>query len=130
MQECGFLRTRILLYKERIVDSVLIRENTGQWKPVFSHVLCSDGLQQIYLFSYLVYNSGPDKMSYSWVFAYWLRAKLVHFRDLTFTPRIQSIVSTGFLLPPLIYHSVFVPVIMSVIFKGFLKIRKANERYY
>ena len=26
----------------RIVDSIFIRENTGQWKPVFSHVLGSD----------------------------------------------------------------------------------------
>ena len=27
---------------ENIVDFVLIRENTGQWKPVFSHILCSE----------------------------------------------------------------------------------------
>ena len=28
-------------YTDRIVGSVLIRENKGQWKPVFSHILCS-----------------------------------------------------------------------------------------
>ena len=27
-----------------IYDSVLIRENTGQWKPVFLQILCSVGL--------------------------------------------------------------------------------------
>ena len=27
--DCGFLRTRILPYKDRIVDSVLIPENKG-----------------------------------------------------------------------------------------------------
>ena len=30
-----------LPYKDRIVDSLLIRENTGSWKAVFSHILCS-----------------------------------------------------------------------------------------
>ena len=46
MRECGFSLTRILPYKDRIYDSVLIRENTGQWKPVFSHILCSDIVSQ------------------------------------------------------------------------------------
>ena len=32
MREYGFSLTRILPYKNRIVDSVLIRENTGQCK--------------------------------------------------------------------------------------------------
>ena len=41
MREYGFSLTRILPYKNRIVGSVLIRENTGQWKPVFSNILCS-----------------------------------------------------------------------------------------
>ena len=41
MQEYGFSLTRVLPYKYRIVDSVLIRENTGRWKPVFSHILRS-----------------------------------------------------------------------------------------
>ena len=40
MQEYGFSLTRTLPYKENIVDFVLIRENTGQWKPVFSCILC------------------------------------------------------------------------------------------
>ena len=42
MREYEFSLTRIHPYKDRIWDSVLIRENTGQWKPVFSHILCSD----------------------------------------------------------------------------------------
>ena len=41
MQEYGFSVTRILPYKDKNVDVVLIRENTGHWKPVFSHSLCS-----------------------------------------------------------------------------------------
>ena len=32
--------TCILPYKDRIYDFVLIRENTGNWKPVFLHILC------------------------------------------------------------------------------------------
>ena len=27
--------------KDRIIDSAYIRENTGQWKPIFSHILCN-----------------------------------------------------------------------------------------
>ena len=34
MQEYGFSQTRILPHKHRNVDHVLIKENTGQWKPV------------------------------------------------------------------------------------------------
>ena len=34
---------RILLYNDRIYESVLIRENTCQRKRVFSHTVCSDG---------------------------------------------------------------------------------------
>ena len=40
MQEYGFSLTRILPYRDRIYNSILILENTGQWKPVFSHILC------------------------------------------------------------------------------------------
>ena len=40
MREYEFSLIRILPYKDRIVNSVLIRENTGQWKPAFSHILC------------------------------------------------------------------------------------------
>ena len=42
MQGYGFSMTRILPYKDKIYNFVLTRENTGQWKPVFSHILCSD----------------------------------------------------------------------------------------
>ena len=41
MQKYGFSLTCILPYKDRIVYSILIRENTGQWKPIFSHILYS-----------------------------------------------------------------------------------------
>ena len=41
MREYGFSLTYVLPYKNRIYESVLIRENTGLWKPVFSHILCS-----------------------------------------------------------------------------------------
>ena len=34
----------VLPHKVRIYDSVLIRENTCQWKLVFSHISCSDFL--------------------------------------------------------------------------------------
>lgn len=35
MPECGFSLTRIFPHKDRIVDFVLIKENTLQRKPVF-----------------------------------------------------------------------------------------------
>ena len=35
MSEYGFSLTRIFSYKDRVVDTVLIRENTGQRKPIF-----------------------------------------------------------------------------------------------
>ena len=38
MREYGFSRTHMLTYKDRITDSVLIQENTGQLKPTFSQV--------------------------------------------------------------------------------------------
>ena len=41
MQECGFLLIRIFPYKNRIYDSVLIRENTSQGKPIFWDILHS-----------------------------------------------------------------------------------------
>ena len=37
MQEYGFSLTRTLPYKDRIHNSVHMRENTGQLKPVFLH---------------------------------------------------------------------------------------------
>ena len=41
MPECRFSLTRIFPYKGRLVDSVLIRESTGQKKHVFQRILCS-----------------------------------------------------------------------------------------
>ena len=41
MQEYGFSLTRILPYKDRIVNFVLIQDNAGQWKAVFLHILYS-----------------------------------------------------------------------------------------
>ena len=44
MREYGFSSTRILTYKDKICDFVFIWENTGQWKPVLSHIFCSESL--------------------------------------------------------------------------------------
>ena len=33
MREYEFLLTRLVLYKDRIVDFVFIQESKGQWKP-------------------------------------------------------------------------------------------------
>lgn len=46
MQECMFLLTHILSYKDGIIDSILIWVNTGQQIPVFSYFLCSDVLRK------------------------------------------------------------------------------------
>ena len=48
MREYGFSLTRILPSKDRIYDSVFIWDNTGQWKPVFSHILCSVKISEDY----------------------------------------------------------------------------------
>ena len=42
MREYGFSLTHILQYKDKIEYFVLMRQNTGQWKPVFSYILCSE----------------------------------------------------------------------------------------
>ena len=44
VSEYGFSRTRIFLHKDEIVDSVLIREHTGQRNTIFWHILCSEFL--------------------------------------------------------------------------------------
>ena len=41
MQEYTFSLTRILPYKDKIYDSILIRDITVQPKLVFSHILCN-----------------------------------------------------------------------------------------
>ena len=41
MRKYRFSRAIIFQYKDRIYDSVLIRENTGGRKLVFWHILCS-----------------------------------------------------------------------------------------
>ena len=41
MREYGFSLTSIFPYESRIVDSVLMQENAGKRKPVFSHILRS-----------------------------------------------------------------------------------------
>ena len=40
-ENTGFHWYVFLPYKDRVYDSVLIRVNSGQWKPLLSHVLCS-----------------------------------------------------------------------------------------
>ena len=47
MRECGFWLNHILPFKHRIIDSVLTREHVSQWKPVFSHISCSDSRKPI-----------------------------------------------------------------------------------
>ena len=44
MQEYRFSLTRVLPYEDRIYDSPLIQENTGQWKPV--QYMCKTSLEQ------------------------------------------------------------------------------------
>ena len=44
MPEYRFSLTRIFPYKDKIYDYVLIREDTGQRKPVFWNILCSENL--------------------------------------------------------------------------------------
>ena len=44
MPEYGFSLTCIFRYKDRIYDDVLIRGDTGQKKPVFWNILCSENL--------------------------------------------------------------------------------------
>ena len=50
MQEYGFSLTCFPLYKDKDSFSpvVFIRENTDQWKPVFSHILCKFDGQRFY----------------------------------------------------------------------------------
>ena len=54
LREYGFSLTRILPYRDRIVDSVLVRENTGSMnthiRPYFMHCLSSDYWNLILLF--------------------------------------------------------------------------------
>ena len=38
MREYGFYLSRIFPYKDKIVDSVLIREKAGQRTTIFSHI--------------------------------------------------------------------------------------------
>ena len=45
MPEYGFSLNRIFPYKDRIYDYVLIREDTGQRKPVFWNFLRSENLK-------------------------------------------------------------------------------------
>ena len=42
MWEYEFSLARILPYKDKIYGSVLVRDNEGHWKLVFSHILRSD----------------------------------------------------------------------------------------
>ena len=46
MREYGFSLTRILPYKDKAYDFVLIQENRGKWKPLFSHIWFSVSIYQ------------------------------------------------------------------------------------
>ena len=52
MRVYGFSLTHILPYNDRIVDSVLISENTGQWRPVISDILCSEMTRYLFVQTY------------------------------------------------------------------------------
>ena len=41
MGEYEFSLTSTLPYKDSIIDSLLMRENTGQWNTIFSHIVRS-----------------------------------------------------------------------------------------
>ena len=41
MSECRFSVTPVFLYQDRIVNSVLIRKNKGQRKPIYRDILCT-----------------------------------------------------------------------------------------
>ena len=60
MPEYGFSLTRIFLYKDRIYNYVLIREDTGQRKPVFWNILCSENLTLRNTSEQLVSNENID----------------------------------------------------------------------
>ena len=58
MREYGFSLSRILPYKDRNYDSFLIRKNMGQWKPLFSHLLCTLNKQEAHFrLMFLFYTS-------------------------------------------------------------------------
>ena len=58
MREYGFSVTCILPYNDTVYDFVLIRENTGHWKPVFLHILCSELSSNFFLAILKTRNTG------------------------------------------------------------------------
>ena len=58
MREYGFSVTFILPYNDTIYDFVLIRENTGHWKPVFLHILCNELSSNFFLAILKTKNTG------------------------------------------------------------------------
>ena len=55
MPEKRFSLTRVFPYKDKIFDSILIRENMGQRKPMFWYVFRSDSFDD-------------DRLANHWVF--------------------------------------------------------------
>ena len=51
MSEYGFFLTRMFPYKDRIFDSVLIREYTSQRKPILLHILRNVEMNKIFTFT-------------------------------------------------------------------------------
>ena len=47
----GFPLTRIVSYKNIIVDSVFIQENIGQWKSLFSHIFVVVMIKRLKLYA-------------------------------------------------------------------------------
>ena len=60
MRECGLYLAWIFSYKDLVEDSVLIRKNTGQIKPVLWHILRSISLQKELKIKFVLYSKKGD----------------------------------------------------------------------
>ena len=66
IREYEFSLTRILPYKDRVVESVKIRENTGQWKAVLSQILCSVNSTHFMPTFFLIWTTGNQWKRVKW----------------------------------------------------------------
>ena len=60
MRECVLYLACIFSYKDLVEDSVLIRKNTGQIKPVLWHILRSISLQKELKIKFVLYSKKGD----------------------------------------------------------------------
>ena len=96
MREYGISLTRILPYKNKTYDSVYKRKNSGQWKPVFSQILCSN--TDIYFFLAVIVHRCFPLDSASFFLIYSSRNNVL--RNSVFLIRIAVIDALGFVLVP------------------------------